>query len=136
MSLDNDPRTREYHREGIGIRRLAKWSDQIRPTPAAFPLGVWTLPPTIRLLILSFDALWTLLGDQSLLNPVKTSLGVRCFREENGSSLSLKDVSCGDRSLSISHLLAWSIRSFMQPVTERLSAFENWTVALAGAMNC
>lgn len=50
-------------------------------------------------------------------------------------SLSLNVMSCGERSPSVSQALAWKIRSFIEPVTERLSAFENWNVPLAGAMN-
>ena len=51
-----------------------------------------------------------------------------------GVSLSLQDVSKGERSRSISHNLADWIKSFIDPVTDRFKAFEKWTVPVAGAM--
>ena len=53
---------------------------------------------------------------------------------DSRTSLSRKPRSKGDKSPSASRNFAWTISSFIEPVTARPDALANRTVPLAGAM--
>ena len=67
---------------------------------------------------------------------VKACLGLAYRSFENGMALSLKPTSNGESPASVSQMVAWRARSFIDPVTLRSSALAKRTVPDAGAMSC